>query len=205
MSDLLILHGCSEEDELYFLDYELSAELNGSEKVIFDCIRTHGRVVHHSELVRAFLASDLKIPSLHARLNNSPLFAKVDTALYHLRGEAYDEADVERAREAANRVPIDLIIDYHIDGTLDVSVNLAPMTIASGIFVCASDSFPNLRGEWKLSINGASFGTMEATDTEFKRLAKAFEHLGLSGGERVLFTFDTEARSVSLARSGGGD
>ena len=79
------------------------------------------------------------------------------------------------------------------------------MTIASGIFVCASDSFPNLRGEWKLSINGASFGTMEATDTEFKRLAKAFEHLGLSGGERVLFTFDTEARSVSLARSGGGD
>ena len=203
MSKLILLHAYIQEEGLYYSEDELFAQMSKSEQVIFDCIRTHGRVVHHSELVKAFVTSELNIASLHGCLNYSPLFDKAANALYHLRGETFDKSDVERATEAADKTTMDLDVDYIIDGTLAVRINLSPLAIASGNVVCSSSRFPNLSGDWDLDVNGVALDSMTATDTEFKRLAKAFKSMSLKGGERVVFFFDTNGRSVSLSLVGG--
>lgn len=191
------------EDGLCFKEEILDQTLSNSESVIHDCIQSRGKVVHHSELVKAILDSELALPSLHACLKRSPLFDKVDTALYHLRGASFDEEDVARAREAANKVEIDLGVEYFLDGKLTVQLNLSPIAIASGVVVCTSSRFPNLSGKWPLHVEGEATGEMIATDSEFRRLAKAFEILNLEGGERVQFLFDTHTRKVALSLPGG--
>lgn len=192
----------AKEDGLFFRDVIQDSQLSDSETVIFECIRSNGNVVHHSELVKAFLDSELSLPSLHACLTRSPLFERVDKALYHLRGAPFTEEDVTRAREAANKVEIDLKVGYFLDGRLAVQVNLSPISIGSGVIVCTNSRFPNLSGVWTLYVEGVNIGEMAATVSEFRRLVKAFEILKLEGGERVEFLFDTHARKVNLSLFG---
>ena len=62
-----------------------------------------GTVVSFAKLVKVFDQSELSRAALIARLQNSPLFDKADTALYHLRGARYTREDLRRARVSGRR------------------------------------------------------------------------------------------------------
>jgi len=95
---LLRLCGYPEQEGRFLFDGPNPAQLNESERIIYDCIRDRGPVVSFAELVAAFEDSALSYPALTARLQHSPLFDKVKTGRYHLRGALYTLADLQRAQ-----------------------------------------------------------------------------------------------------------
>lgn len=94
---LLRLCGYAEQDGRFLFDGPNPAQLNESERIIYDCIRDRGPVVNYAELVAAFENSALSHASLPVRLQNSPLFDKVKTGRYHLRGSLRTLTDLQRA------------------------------------------------------------------------------------------------------------
>ena len=134
---------------------------------------------------------------LHATLSRSPLFTKIDNALYKLRGQAVTARDIERAENVAERTALDLDIEYRITGEIVIACTLGSLAVATGTIV--SNQLPNLVGQWKL----AQFSrVIEVTDTEIRHLRTVFEELECTIGSRVQLSFDTWKRVVSVSQIG---
>lgn len=199
MDEILRDYGYKNEEGYFYWDGETDAELSKTEAVIYDCIKRNGAVVHHSELVQAFLESALSMPALHKGLAHSPLFDKVGTGLYRLRGTPYNYADIERAKSIAERTPVDLEVTYYRNGNIDVSVCLGILAVATGVVLC--EQFPNLEGEWQCYANDKQFRNLSATQSEFRHLRDVFEELDCQIGDRVTLTFNTFDRTVNLRKA----
>jgi DNA-directed RNA polymerase alpha subunit len=200
MEQILQTHGYSSEDGLYYWDGQTNEELSGGESVIMNCLAQNGPVVHHAELAQAFIDSELSFPSLHATLQRSPLFERIGTGLYKLRGTSVTRQDIEQAEAAGERIPVNPEVEYDKRGNIIVSASLGVIAVGTGVIF--SDQFPNLSGEWDCLVNGKRLGKLYATENEFRRLKKPFESLGCQAGDRLKFTFNTWDRTVTIERVG---
>jgi hypothetical protein len=198
MGEILALHGYRLEDGLWYCDEQMDEQLSRGEKVIRRCIERQGPVVHHSELAKAFVDSELSFPSLHATLRRSPIFDRIDTGLYKLRGTSVSRQDMDRAQSASEPVPLDVQVEYHRSGNLIVTGNLSVVSL--GLGTLTSNQFPNLSGDWNCFAKGEHFGQLHATKNEFRHLGQALEHLGCEPGDRVKLTFNTWERTVEIEK-----
>ncbi len=190
------------EDELYYWDGVYNENLNEGETIIMNCLEQVGPVLHHSELVYAFIQSDMSFPLLHATLNYSPLFDKVETALYKLRGREVTYQDIERAQAAGEPQSLRPEVRYDMDGNIIISVTLSAIAVGSGTIFC--QQFPDLSGtDWECYVGSERVGELNAVENEFRRLKKPFELLNCQPGDRVKFTFDTWERRVTIEKEEG--
>ncbi len=200
MEQILQIHGYSSEGGLYYWGGETDEELNRAESVIMNCLVQNGPVVHHAELAQAFIDSELTLASLHPTLQRSPLFERIETSLYKLRGRSVMRQDIERAEAAKERIPVNPEVEYDKRGDITVSATLSVIAVGTGgIF---SDQFPNLSGEWDCLVSGRRSGKLYATENEFRRLKRPFEFLGCKAGDRLRFTFNTWDRTVMIEKVG---
>ena len=202
MAEIINIHGYKCEDELYYWEGAYDENLNEGEKIIMDCLKQIGPVLHHSELVHAFIASDMSFPLLHATLNYSPLFERIESGLYKLRGKKITYQDIERAKTTGEQQPLRPEIEYDTNGNIIVSVTLSAIAVGSGTILC--ERFPDLSGaNWECYVNGEEAGELNAVENEFRRLKKPFELLNCQPGERVKFTFNTWERTVEIEKEEG--
>jgi len=182
----------------YYWDGEMCETLTKGEIIIMGCMRQHGSVVHHIELAQSFLDSELSFPALHATLNHSPLFAKVDQGLYKLRGKAVTPQETERARNVADRVPVNLEVRYDKSGNIIVRATLGILAVAVGAIY--SEQLPNLSGEWKCFVHGMECEKIIATEKELRHIQKPIKILNCEVGARLEFIFNTWQRSVTIQK-----
>jgi len=201
MEQILRIHGYSNEGGLYYWDGKTDEKLTAGESIIMNCLEQNGPVVHHTELAQAFIDSKLSFPSLHATLQRSPLFVRIGTGLYKLRGRSVTRQDIERAEAAGERIPVDPEVEYDKRGTITVSATLSVIAVGTGVILC--EQFPNLSGEWDCFVRGRQSGKLCATENEFRRLKEPFESLGCQTGDRLKFTFNTWDRTVTIQKVGG--
>lgn len=203
MGEILRTGGYQFDDELYYWNGTCNEKLSKGEAIIMNCLEQIGPVLHHSELVHAFIASNMSFPLLHATLNYSPLFERIESGLYKLRGKEITYQDIERAKAAGEKQPLRPEVEYDTDGNIIVSVTLSAIAVGSGTIL--SERFPDLSGAaWKCYVNGEKSGELNAVENEFRRLKKSFELLNCQPGERVKFTFNTWERRVEIEREAGG-
>ena len=200
VEQLLEACGCVKVDGCWVCEGKTDDRLFRSESVIAACLDRHGPVVHHSELAEAFLASDLSFPSLHRTLQSSPLFEKIDTALYKWRGSSVNGDDIRRAEAAAETVPVEPEVSYDRRGYTTISANLSALAVGTGTLVSAK--FRDLSGEWDCRVAGRSTGSLRAVGSEFRHLGKPFEVLGCTAHDRVKLVFDMWHRTVTVEKAG---
>ena len=200
MAEILRIHGYHCEDELYNWDGPLDGKRNKGEIVIMNCLERIGPVLHHTELTQAFMESDLSFPTLHATLNYSPLFDKIERGLYKLRGRKVSYEDLERAKDAGEPQSLRPEVEYDMDGNIKVSITLSAIALGSGTIFC--QRFPDLSGDWHCKVDGQETGELNATENEFRSLKRSFELLNCQPGERLKFIFNTWERIVTIENEG---
>ena len=200
MVEILRIYEYQRQDEWYYWDGEIDEKLSSGETVIMNCLETVGPVLHHSELALAFTESNFSFPALHATLNGSPLFDKIDSGLYKLRGRDVTLQDIERAKAAAEPQSLRPEIEYDVSGNIIVSLTLRTIALASGTIFC--EQFPNLNGNWTCYVNGEEAEELRATENEFRHLRKSFELLDCKPGNRLKFIFNTWERTVAIEKAG---
>ena len=199
MAEILGVTGYQCDDELYYWADSYDENLSKGEIIIMNCLEKTGPVLHHTELIQAFIESDLSVPSLHATLQRTPLFHTIEFGLYKLRGKEVTYQDIERAKAAGKPQPLRPEIEYDTEGNIIVSVTLSAIAVGSGTIFC--ERFPDLSGaDWKCHVNGEEAGELSAVENEFRRLKKPFELLNCQPGERVKFTFNTWERTVEIEK-----
>ncbi len=202
MADILRVNGYQCEEELYYWDGTYNEKLSKGETVIMNCLKQIGSVLHHSELVLAFIDNQLSLPTLEAVLNYSPLFDRVEHGLYKLRGGVATYHDIERAQAAGEPQSLHPEVRYDTDGNIIVSVTLSTIAVGSGTILC--ERFPDLSGaDWECYVGSERAGELNAVENEFRRLKKPFELLNCQPGDRVKFTFNTWERRVTIEKEGG--
>ncbi len=201
MDEIVRIYDYKCEGGLYHWVGTSDENLNASETVIMDCLERIGPVAHHSELVHAFIESNLSIAALSATLNYSPLFEKIETALYKTRGRSISYQDIERAKAARDRQSLDPVVEYDTDGNVIVSFTVSAIVI--GLGTVSSEQFPNLSGEdWNCYVQGEGAGKVKVTENEFRHLKKPLELLNCQPGNRLKLTFNTWNRTVTIKRQG---
>ena len=202
MAEILRTGSYQSEDELYYWEGTYDEKLSKGEIIIMNCLEQIGPVLHHSELVHAFIERELSLPALSATLNSSPLFDKVESGLYKLRGKEVTHQDIERAKAAGKPQSLRPEIEYDTDGNIIVRVTLSAIAVGSGTILC--ERFPDLSGaDWECYVGSERAGELNAVENEFRRLKKPFELLNCQPGERVKFTFNTWERRVTIEKEEG--
>ena len=201
MAGILLIDGYQCDDELYYWDGAYDENLSQGETIIMNCLGQIGPVLHHSELVQAFIESDLSVPTLEATLSYSPLFDKIEFGLYKLRGREVTYQDIERAKTAGERQSLNPEVKYDKRGNVTVSFTTSPIVVGLGTVFC--EQFPNLSGDdWKCYVHGEEAGELNATENEFRRLKKPFELLNCQPGDRLKLIFNAWERTVTLEKVG---
>ena len=197
MQVLLARGGYKSSGGLYSWTGEHGETLSRSEEIILDCLKRE-RVVHHAELTKAFQASGLSFPALHAALRHSPLFSKVEPGLYRIRGSEVTRQDVDRARSAGESIPASVEVEYDKRGLVSVKLTLSVIGAYTGNIACTQ--LPNLKGEWSCLVSGRRSCMLVATEAEFRRLRKPFELLKCQAGDRIHLLFNTWDRTVVMEK-----
>ena len=199
MAEILRINGYQCDNELYYWEGARDEQLSKGETIIMNCLEQIGPVLHHSELIHAFIENELSLPALSAALNYSPLFDKVELGLYKLRGREVTYQDIERAQAAGEPQSLRPEVGYDMEGNIIVSVTLSAIAVGSGTIFC--QRFPDLSGaDWECYVGSKRVGELSAVENEFRRLKKPFELLNCQPGERVKFTFNTWERTVELEK-----
>ena len=202
IAEIARIHNYRRENELYYWygTYDENLKKSKGESIIMNCLEQIGPVLNHSELAHAFIESDLSYPSLHSTLQRSPLFERIESGLYKLRGREVTYQDIERAKAAREQQPLRPEVEYRTDGNIIVSVTLNAIAVGSGTILC--ERFPDLNGNWPCYVDGEGVGELNATENEFRHLKKPFELLNCQPGERLKFTFNTWERTVAIQKEG---
>ena len=184
----------------WYCDRDAFEELNTGERIIWVTIQSCGGVAHHSELMQAIIDSPLSAPSLHATLRRSPLFNNFEKGLYKVRGSNPTASIVQRAREAAERVPVNLSVTRDSYGNIRVEANLGILAVANGTIL--SDSLPNLAGNWHCRWCETDTSEVRVTRNEIRGLLRAFRHLECQAGDRIELVFNVFDRIVFVQMAG---
>jgi len=201
MKEIARIHDYKCDEGMYYWDGNYDANLNASETIIINCLDRIGPVVHHSELVHAFIKSNQSISALSATLNNSPLFEKIEIALYKVRGRSISYHDIERAKVSRDRQFLNPEVEYKTDGNVIVSFTVSAIVIGLGTVSC--DNFPNLSGEdWNCYVQGERVGRLYVTENEFRHLKIPFKLLNCQPGNRLMLIFNTWNRTVTIEKVG---
>ena len=167
-----------------------------------NCLEQIGPVLRYSELMYAFIESELSVLSLPVTLQRTPLFHTIELGLYKLRGKKVTYQDIERAKAAGKPQSLRPEIEYDTEGNIIVRVTLSAIAVGSGTILC--ERFPDLSGaDWECYVNGKKMRELSAVENEFRRLKKPFELLNCQSGERVKFTFNTWDRRVTIEKEKG--
>ena len=199
MSYLLEEYGYACSDNLFCWNKPVNETLSESETIIMECLKRNGPVVHHAELASEFIRSPLSFAALHPTLQRSPIFEKIDSGLYKLRGAPVTSEHIQRAEAAAEAIPLNLSVQYDRRGFIIIGATLGILAIGTGAFV--SEQLPNLAGSWRCLVHEQQVGTLEATPNEFRHLRKALDLLDCHIGDRIVFTFNTWTRSVTVEKA----
>lgn len=194
----LKIRGYQEENGFWLLEAEFDEKLNQGEKLIFSCFESIGPVLHHSEIAQAFIDSELSLPAIHATLNRSPLFEKVDHALYKLKGTDVAYKDIERAKNEGDRIPVNLEVVPDKTGVFKIYATLGLLPVGTGVFF--SENLPKLAGEWECLVDNKSYGKVQVTDNEIRGLLEPIETLECEIGDRVCFHFNPWDRTISVEK-----
>ena len=201
MKEILHNLGYINENNLFTYNGGLKENLSRGEKLIMDCFLLNGKVVNHSELVQIFIKSNLSFPLLHKTLDMSPLFDRIETGLYKLRGLAVSVEDVARAENSAERIPINLTVQYDKTGLIRVNDTLSALVIATGDLV--SEQLPNLSGDWSFLEKGEPKGKLTSSENKLSFLY-IIKNTNCQAGNRIQLIFNTWNRTVEALIIAGG-
>jgi len=101
MEVIMNRRGYTQEDGLWYWEGKTHEELSGGEKIILDCLRNQGPVVHHKEIEKTFSDKGYSFALIHATLRRSPLFENIGRGLYKLRGVTVSNEDILAAMQRA--------------------------------------------------------------------------------------------------------
>lgn len=202
VAKVLLLEGYACEEGLYYWNEPSDASLSASEQVIRRCLAERRWAAHHDELSRAFLEAGLSLAALYAALKHSPLFERIDPAVYALRGTRVASADVQRARSAGTTVPSELEITYE-SGCVVIRLNLGAAILGTGSMPITSRGFPNLDGDWTFGQASNDSCTVSINDARINGLGSIFSSLGIEPGDRVELRFSPRGRTVTALKVGG--
>lgn len=193
-------YGYPSEDDLWYWDGEISEGLNTGEAIILEAIHKNNGAAHHSELAHAMINSSLSFSSLHATLRSSPLFDNFQKSLYKLRGSKPRYDAIERARLVKERTPMNLQVEYDIQGNIIIGANLGILAIGSGTLM--SDKLPNLEGEWEYKSDNGKTRKITVTENEIRGLSTAIRYFGCKVGDRIQVIFNAPDRTVAIDKRG---
>ena len=194
-------YGYDSEKGLWYWNGNKYETLNTGENIIMHALKRNGGVVHHQQLAEAFLESSLSFPSLHGTLSRSPLFDNFERSLYKLRGTAPRQEAIEQARQAAERIPVDLQVEYDMDANIIVEATLGVLAVGNGTIL--SENLPNLEGDWDCALSARKMTDIYVTENEIRRLGPVLKNLACEVGDRVRLVFNTESRQVTASRKEG--
>ena len=200
MATVLRTYGYTCTDGLWSWDGAIDGELSAGERAVLDCLQQRGPVVHRAQLVQAFHDTGLPFSQVSPTLSRSPLFERLETGLYKLRGAPVAQRDVRRARAAGGPTPVKAEVTYSRTGMITVTAGLGAQALATGTIIC--HQFPNLTGEWPCYVGEERTGDLEATVDRFRRLDPALRALACRAGDRLRFTFNTWERKVTVEKAG---
>jgi hypothetical protein len=203
MAEILQLRGYRFEKGAYFADESMGEPPSNGELVVLESIASHGKLVHSTDLAQAFTAKELSVPLIYQILRNSVLFEKVDEGLYKLRGVPVTRDEIEAAKAAVERIPVNAEIHYDKKGWITLSLNLGALAANTGSVSCAE--LTPLRGSWDCTTEGEQFEALEISPNTLRGLKGPLEYLGCKPGDRIKLTFDTWRRSVTIERLGEAD
>jgi len=198
MREILKISGYTTEENLYYWDGNVDEELSRGEEIILECLKKNGCVIHHAEIAQAFIDSELSFPSIHATLNRTPIIEKIDTGLYKLRGMIVSANDIERASNAGDRIPVNMVVEYEKTGKIKIGLSLGILAVGTGVIF--SENLPNLVGKWKCVVGEKKFDEIMVTENEIRKLLKPISTLKCDVADRINFTFDTWTRTVFLEK-----
>ena len=201
LESVLRLFSYSYNSGAWYWDGNKDEELNNGENIIMRTLGEHDGVAHHAQLAAAIVDSPLSFPSLHATLRRSPLFDNFEHSLYKLRGSNPSAEAIQRARECGTKIPVDLEYEHDLDGNIILQANIGTMAIGNGTLL--SEHLPNLAGEWSHAEADGEQSTVRVTDNEIRGLRKILQSLGCQVGDRVVMTFATDTRMVSVKKTWG--
>ena len=198
MKKILLTSGYIESKDRYSWGGEFCEDLNSGEITIINCLNQKGKIISHSELAQSFIESEYSFPLLHRTLYLSPLFKKIETGLYKLRGIEVTSEEIHRAKEDFERIPLDLEVEHDKRGYIIISLTLSILPLGTGVII--SEKLPNLGGEWLCIVGKKVVGKVIHTDRELKSLEEPFRILDCKTGDRLMFTFNTWNRTVTIEK-----
>ncbi len=198
LAQVLTAHGFQLRDGYVSWQHENPSTASSSEEVVLREIDRNGPIVSHFELVQAFAQSELSLPALSVTLRYSPLFTKVETGLYKLRGKNITQGDIERTQKRQPLTDADPEVEFDLSGSICFRVNLGSMAITSGVIYTAH--ILNLTGSWASFADGDSCGTVKIRDNQIWGLMKTFRAIKVNLGDRIELRFNTWERTVNVAK-----
>ncbi len=198
LEQALKLYGYETDDALWYWEGEANEDLSPGESIIWDCIYGQDGVAHHSQLMQAILDSGLSGASLGGTLSRSPLYDNFQKGLYKLRGSRPDMDAIERARSAAERIPVRLTVARDTFGNITVEASLGLLTIANGTLV--SDRIPNLSGTWRCTWGNEDSTDVRVTHNEIRGIGRVLKYLECGVADRIALTFNVINRTVSILK-----
>ena len=198
LSAILKNYGYSNENDRWFWDGSIAEWLNSGEKIILRAIIANNGVAHHNALAKAFIDSPMSFASLHGTLIRSPLFDNFEKGLYKLRGERPVNSEIEGARIARERIPVNLEDQRDTYGNIFIRANLGTLAIGNGTLM--SDKLPNLEGEWNYISATGKTKDIVVTENEIRGLSEAIRYLECEVGDRIQLTFNTWDRNVVVSK-----
>jgi hypothetical protein len=196
----LVAYGFQLQDERLSWSGANRSTLSASEALVLREIERLGSVVTHYDLSQAFMGAGLSLPALSNTLAHSPLFAKVKSGLYKIRGTIISLEDISKAEERQSTTAANPEVIYDTSGAIRFRLNLGNIAAATGSVF--TTHIPNLTGDWPAYVNDAPCGVVRVSDKQLWGLGKSFRVIKVQVGERLELTFDTWQRRVSIAKVG---
>ncbi|MCY4017819.1 MAG: hypothetical protein OXG39_00275 [Chloroflexi bacterium] len=203
ISTILKQYNYLHENGKWYWEGSITEKLNEGEKIIVRTMIDNDDVAHRSMLAKAFIDSPLSFASLHGTLSRSPLFDNFEKGLYKLRGERPSSDDIESARSAKERIPVNLEVKRDTRGSIIIGANLGSPAIGNGTIV--SEKLPNLEGDWNFVLTNGKTINIAVTASEIRGLSQAIKQQCCEVGDRVQLTFNLWDRNVTLCKLEDGD
>ena len=199
LGQVLRMLGFDLSEGLVVWPYDNQSILSGGEQIVMRELALRGGVASFFELVQAFEENEKSIPLMSVTLRFSPLFVKIQSGFYKLRGATLTPEALSNAQERQPVTAADCELHFDLNGTIRCSLNLGSATIATGVI--NTPHLHGLTGIWNVLVDSQNQGSARVRDNQMWSLKRAFRALQVQLGERVDLRFNTWARTVTLSKS----
>jgi hypothetical protein len=172
--------------------------LTAPEKIFLDMTLSNGPVLTFEAVHHKLVEAGLSTASVTSLLKYSPIVQKISTALYSTLGAKYDETNIQEAQEQLTRIPANSTLRVRSDGIIEFETNAGTWLEYGGVL--ASGPAASLKGEWKITNNGAESDLLTVDGNFMRGLSRISKTLGIIPGDRIRIDFNTWTREAEITK-----